>query len=69
MVRLREDEIDWLKGNCQQMVYDEKRSVIAGLFSINHTFNDVTIKDVFEIEVRLWMMSDRNEYPGVMDIW
>lgn len=43
------------------MVYDEKRSVIAGLFSINHTFNDVTIKDVFEIEVRLWMMSDRNE--------
>lgn len=65
MVRLQEDEIKWLNNNFPQMSYDEKRSVITGLFSINHTFNDVTIKSIFDIEVQLWRMHDRNEYPYV----
>lgn len=65
MVRLRDDEIKWLKNNYPQLNYDEKRSVIAGLFSINHAFKNVTIRAGFEIEVQLWKMYDRNVYPLV----
>lgn len=47
------------------MVYDEERSVIIGLFSINHSYKDVTIKDSFNIEIRLSVMKNREEYPDV----
>lgn len=63
MVQLTEDEIKWLSGAYPQMAYDAEKHIISGIFSINHTFNGVTIKANFEIEVRLWRMYDRNEYP------
>ena len=65
MVKLNEQEIEWLLGNYSQMVYDKERSVISGLFSINHCYKGITIKESFKIEVRLYAMKDRNEYPVV----
>ena len=47
------------------MIYDEERSVIAGLISINHKYNGINIKDCFNIEVRLYAMRNREEYPKV----
>lgn len=65
MVKLNDKEIEWLQSNFSQMVYNEERSVISGLFSINHCYNGITIKDSFEIEVRLYEMINRKEYPVV----
>lgn len=65
MVKLNDKEIGWLRNNYPQMVYDEVRSVISGLFYINHCYNGITIKDRFKIEVRLYAMKDREEYPVV----
>ena len=65
MVKLNKNEIEWLRNNYPQMIYDEERSVIAGLFSINHKYNGINIKDCFNIEVRLYAMRNREEYPKV----
>ena len=62
---LGKNEIEWLRNNYPQMIYDEERSVIAGLFSINHKYNGINIKDCFNIEVRLYAMRNREEYPKV----
>ena len=64
MVRLTEDEENWLKNNYPKLSYDRERSVIYGPFSIYHCYkNKPSIKATFEIEVRLWLMKSRNEYP------
>ncbi len=65
MVKLNDKEIGWLRNNYPQMVYDEVRSVISGLFYINHCYKGITIKDRFKIEIRLYAMKDREEYPVV----
>lgn len=65
MVKLTEDEIEWLNVNQPEMEYDRERSVIKGPFSLCHRFNDITLKATFLIEVRLWMMQNRHEYPLV----
>lgn len=66
MVRLTEDEENWLKNNYPKLSYDRERSVIYGPFSIYHCYkNKPSIKATFEIEVRLWLMKSRNEYPIV----
>ena len=65
MVKLNKTEIEWLRNNYPQMVYNEKRSVITGLFFINHSYNGIIIKDCFNIEVRLYEMRSREEYPKV----
>ncbi len=65
MVRLTDVEIEWLRIHHPQMVYDEKRSVISGLFSIDHKYKGKAIKDSFQMEVRLYAMKSRGEYPCV----
>lgn len=65
MVKLNKNEIEWLRNNYPQMIYNEERSVISGLFSINHNYKGVNIKDCFKIEVRLYAMRNREEYPKV----
>lgn len=66
MVRLTEDEENWLKDNYPKLSYNRERSVIYGPFSIYHCYGDKpSIKATFEIEVRLWLMKSRNEYPIV----
>ena len=65
MVKLYDSEINWLRSNYPQIEYDEDKSVIAGFFSINHCYHNITIKDCFEIEVRLDEMKNRHEYPIV----
>ena len=54
MVKLNETEIEWLRNNYPQMVYNEKRSVITGLFFINHGYNGIIIKDCFNIDYNLY---------------
>lgn len=65
MVALTDAEIKWLLNNYPQMTYDEKRSAISGLFSINLRYNGITIKDSFAIKVDLYGMKSRDEYPTV----
>lgn len=65
MVRLTEEEISWLHEVHPQLAYDRERSVINGSFSINRNYKGISIKDCFAIEVQLWRMRDRNEYPYV----
>lgn len=65
MVKLEDKEIEWLRNRYPQMYYDTEKSVISGLFSINHCYNDVTIKDSFKIEIILSVMKDREEFPTV----
>lgn len=68
MVRLTEDEIRWLAEHCPSLKYDSARSIISGPFTINHRYPDKpVIKDCFEIEVPLYLMKARDEYPRVKD--
>lgn len=68
MVKLTDNEIDWLLANNTQMTYDKERSVLSGLFFINHSYNGITIKENFLLEVRFDLMKNREEYPKVYNI-
>lgn len=66
MVRLNEEEQNWLRDNYPMLTYDKEKSIIHGPFFINHRYESKPIiKATFEIEVRLWRMKNRNEYPIV----
>ena len=67
MVRLTEDEVKWLQSRYPNMEYDMGKSVIAGLFHINHSYKGIVIKASFQIEVRLLSMHNRNQYPIVVN--
>lgn len=49
------------------MEYDMEKSVITGLFHINHSYKGVTIKASFQVEIRLVSMQNRNQYPVVIN--
>lgn len=65
MVQLTSEEQKWLVENQPSLKYDAERLSISGLFSINHTYKGITIKDCFEIDVQLKGMSSRMQYPIV----
>lgn len=68
MVQLSEKEQNWLRENYPFLIYNRERSIITGPFSIDHVYNDKPrIKATFQIEVTLWKMKSRKEYPIVFN--
>lgn len=66
MVQLSEEEQNWLREHYPLLTYNRESSIIVGPFSINHAYDDKPkIKAAFQIEVHLWKMKSRWEYPFV----
>lgn len=65
MVRLTPDEEKLLADKYPQLNYNRERSVISGSFSINHSYHGITIKDAYQIDVKLSSMTNRKQFPKV----
>lgn len=66
MVFLTEQEVTILKEKQPLLRYDKEKGLINGTFQLNHHFKDKqTIKETFEIEVRVCAIENRNMWPPV----